>query len=210
MLLLHCGVAATFVAACGGGGGGDASVGPLAASSVPAVGGSPAAPTPPVASPGPAPSPSPAPAGNVATCGLPDFAASVLARVNQVRAAGAVCGGVSYAPAAALSWSGQLTQAATGHSQDMAANNYFSHTSLDGRSLADRINATGYLWTRLGENIAAGYPTVNAVMDGWVASAGHCANLMNPNFNQFGLACVPRAAGSDFSTYWTMDLATSR
>jgi len=115
-----------------------------------------------------------------------------------------------FAPAPALAWNSQLTQAADAHSQDMAAKNYFSHTSADGRTLADRINATGYAWSGIGENIAAGYSTVNIVMDGWMSSDGHCANIMSPNFTAVGLACVPGTTSSTYSTYWTMDLARPR
>src|SRR4051794_27489353 len=145
------------------------------------------------------------------TCNLPDFQASLLARINQLRASGANCGsdGV-FAAAAALTWNDKLTASADGHSKDMAAQNYFSHTSADGRTFVDRINATGYAWTSAGENIAAGYPTVNTVMDGWIASAGHCANLMNAGFAEVGVACVPGTAGDTYSTYWTMDLGRPR
>lgn len=145
------------------------------------------------------------------TCNLPDFQASLLARINQVRATGADCGsdGV-FGAALPLTWNDRLTTAADGHSRDMAAQNYFSHTSADGRTLADRVNATGYAWLSLGENIAAGYPSVNAVMDGWIASPGHCANLMNAGFAEVGVACVPGAAGDTYSTYWTMDLGRPR
>ena len=131
-------------------------------------------------------------------------------RINQYRAAGASCRTAGqFAPAQALAWNTLLTQAATGHSQDMAAHNYFSHTSQDGRTMADRINATGYLWNTIGENIAAGYSTVNAVVDGWMASDGHCANLMNPNFMEMGLACIASST-STYPTYWTMDAGRQR
>jgi uncharacterized protein YkwD len=163
------------------------------------------APTP---APSPAPAPAPAPAG--ATCGLPDFQASVLARINQYRAAGASCRTAGqFAPAQPLVWNSLLLQAASGHSQDMATKNYFSHTGLDGRTMVDRINATGYVWSTIGENIAAGYPTVNAVVDGWMASDGHCANLMNPNFKDVGVACVASST-STYRTYWTMDAGKQR
>ena len=149
-----------------------------------------------------------APPPAAATCNLPDFQASAMARINQWRAAGATCGtrGTS-APAAALTWNAKLTQAATGHSSDMQAQNYFSHTSADGRTLANRIDATGYQWSSIGENIAAGYATVNIVVDAWIASEGHCANLLNPGFTEVGLACVPGTAATTFNNYWTMDLA---
>jgi uncharacterized protein YkwD len=146
-----------------------------------------------------------------ATCGLPNFKAVALELVNQVRASGASCGSKgNFGPAPALAWNAQLVQAATAHSSDMAAQNYFSHTSLDGRNLMDRIDATGYAWSRLGENIAASYKDVATVVDAWVASPGHCANLMNPELKEFGLACVPRTAPGGYANYWTMDLATPR
>ena len=91
----------------------------------------------------------------------------------------------------------------------MATKNYFSHTSLDGRTFVDRINATGYAWSNIGENIAAGYSTVNAVVDGWMASDGHCANIMNPNFRDVGVACVASST-STYKTYWTMDAGKQR
>jgi uncharacterized protein YkwD len=134
----------------------------------------------------------------------------VLARVNALRAAGAQCGSAgSFGPAGALAWQGQLDQAATGHSQDMATQDYFSHTSLDGRTMTERVEAAGYAWRNLGENIAAGYASVDAVVDGWIASDGHCANLMNPAFTEFAVACVDGAA-TRYGRYWTMDLARPR
>ena len=170
----------------------------------------PRAPTPAAAPAASAPSATPA-TSTGSTCNLADFRASVLARINQVRAGGANCGadGV-FGAAAPLTWNDKLTAAAEGHSQDMAAKNYFSHTSADGRTLAERVTATGYAWSTLGENIAAGYPGVNAVMDAWIASPGHCANLMNAGFAEVGVVCVPGVAGDTFSTYWTMDLGRPR
>ncbi len=47
-------------------------------------------------------------------------------------------------------------------------------------------------------------------MDGWIASPGHCANLMNAGFAEIGVACVPGGAGATYSTYWTMDLGRPR
>jgi uncharacterized protein YkwD len=128
-----------------------------------------------------------------------------------LRAAGTTCGARgAFAPTGAVTWNGKLTQSSDGHSRDMQALNYFSHTSADGRTLSDRINATGYLWSTIGENIAAGYPSVDNVMDGWIASDGHCANLMNPGFTEMGLACVSGTTVNSYSTYWTMNLGRPR
>ena len=164
-------------------------------------------------SPTPA-APAPSTAGSAsltATCNLPDFQTSLLARVNQARAAGANCGSEgTFGPAGPVAWNDPLTQAATGHSQDMQAQNYFSHTSLDGRTLAQRVDATGYRWSALGENIAAGQPTVGEVVDAWMGSPGHCANIMKADFADMGVACVPGGPGNTYITYWTMDLGRPR
>jgi uncharacterized protein YkwD len=133
-----------------------------------------------------------------------------MARINQHRAAGASCGAQgTFGPAGALAWEARLTQAADGHSRDMATRNYFSHTSLDGRTLSDRVTATGYAWSTVGENIAAGQRSVDQVMNGWMASDGHCANIMNPRFTEVGVACV-NATGAQYPTYWTMNLGRPR
>ena len=92
----------------------------------------------------------------------------------------------------------------------MVANNYFSHTGSDGSSMTTRVNATGYAWSSLGENIAAGYSGIDAVLAGWMASDGHCANIMDSRFNQVGLVCVPGTSATTYNSYWTMDAATSR
>ncbi|HEX6703247.1 MAG TPA: CAP domain-containing protein [Albitalea sp.] len=158
----------------------------------------------------PAPAPAPMPSGST-DCGLADFQASLMARVNQVRAAGATCGSKGAFPATgALAWNNLLTQAAAGHSQDMAAKNYFSHTSQDGRTFTQRIDATGYAWMNAGENIAAGQRTVDSVMNGWMNSPDHCENIMSNAFTEIGVACVPGTASNTYATYWTMDLGKPR
>jgi uncharacterized protein YkwD len=194
---LHALTAAVFaLQACGGGGGDDNDAQPTGA---------------PAPAPTPAPSPAPAPApGPDSTCGLANFEADALRLVNQYRAAGASCGAQgNFAPAPALTRQSQLASAAYGHARDMADNNYFSHTSLDGRSLAERINASGYVWSSIGENIAGGQGSVQAVVAAWMGSDGHCANLMNPNFTQFGLACA-RNDASTYRIYWTQNLGRPR
>ncbi len=184
--------------ACGGGGGDDSNTNSSETSA--------AAPNAP-STPAPAPSAptAPAPAADT-TCGLANFEADALRLINQQRAAGATCGSRgSFAPAAALTLNARLASAAYGHSRDMADNNYFSHDGRDGRGMADRINATGYSWSTIGENIAAGYGSVQSTISGWMASEGHCANLMNPRFTEFGLACA-RNEASQYRIYWTQNL----
>jgi uncharacterized protein YkwD len=150
-------------------------------------------------------------AGNRATCNLADFRAQALARVNSYRAAGASCGAQgSFPPAPALAWNDALTQASLGHSDDMMALNFFSHTGSSGSSVGQRATAAGYVWSTVGENIAAGQTTVDIVMAGWLASPGHCANLMNARFRDIGLACVSGTASNSYRTYWTMTLGAAR
>jgi uncharacterized protein YkwD len=162
-------------------------------------------------------SPAPAPGAETtamqeqASCGISDFAAATLAAVNRQRAAGATCGSRgSFAAAAPLRWSSPLAVASAAHSTEMAALDYFSHTSADGRRMSDRVDATGYLWASLGENIAAGYAGIDSVVEGWMRSEGHCANIMNPTFDEMGLACAIGTAGSRYSPYWTQNLARKR
>jgi uncharacterized protein YkwD len=141
------------------------------------------------------------------TCNISNFAATALARINALRAAGADCHSEGvFAPAPALTWNALLTQAAEGHSQDMVANNLFSHTGSNGSTLGTRITGAGYSWRFIGENIAAGYSGIDAVMTGWMASDGHCANLMNASFKDVGLVCVPGTSADTYGNYWTMDL----
>ena len=142
---------------------------------------------------------------------MADFKAQALAQVNAFRAQARTCGTVSYPAVPPLVWNDKLTQAAYGHSADMAAKNYFSHTSQDGRTFDKRVTAAGYTWGFVAENIAAGPTTMTGVMQGWQASPGHCVNLMRPSneITEIGLSCV-KASGTKYGTYWTMELAKPR
>jgi uncharacterized protein YkwD len=149
--------------------------------------------------------------GTRATCGLPGFQAEALALVNAHRAAGASCGSSgSFAATTPLAWNTLLTQAALVHSDDMVANDFVSHTGSDGSNAGQRSTAAGYLWSTWGENIAAGQPTVAIVVAAWMASPGHCANLMQPAFRDIGLACVSGSASNVYRSYWTMALGAAR
>lgn len=146
----------------------------------------------------------------VATCDLPGFAADALTRVNDYRARGADCGARGVlGPAGVLAWSTQLEQAAVAHSTDMATNDFFDHTGSDGSTMVSRVNATGYGWTLLAENIAAGQSTVADVVAAWMDSPDHCENIMNPNLREIALACVRNDAAT-YRRYWTMDLGAPR
>jgi uncharacterized YkwD family protein len=107
----------------------------------------------------------------------------------------------------ALSSQSQLTSAARTHSDDMACNNFFSHTSPTTGSPFDRISAAGYSYSAAGENIAAGYGSPVAVVDGWMNSSGHRANILSTDFTQIGVGYA-YWADSDYGAYWTAVFAS--
>jgi uncharacterized protein YkwD len=97
-----------------------------------------------------------------------------------------------------------LVSVARAHSQDMAARGYFDHTSPDGMSPFDRMRQAGYWGGLMGENIAAGQPTPQAVMQAWMNSPGHRANILNCGYTAIGIGVFTRP-GSPFRIYWTQD-----
>lgn len=146
----------------------------------------------------------------LADCGLGDSAELVLRRINEIRARGASCGARGeFAPAAALAWNSKLYAAAAGHSTDMAVNNYFAHLSPAGQAVRDRVVDLGYAYQLVAENIAAGQPSLDKVLAAWLASEGHCANLMQPAVRDVALACASEQ-GAAYPTYWTLNVAASR
>jgi uncharacterized protein YkwD len=104
----------------------------------------------------------------------------------------------------ALTLNSALTKAAQAHSADMAAHQNMSHTGSDGSSPGDRITRAGYVWSSYGENVAYGYATAEQVMEGWMSSPGHRANILNCGFKEIG---VGLAQPND---YWTQDFGTAR
>ncbi|MBI4819003.1 MAG: CAP domain-containing protein [Deltaproteobacteria bacterium] len=121
-----------------------------------------------------------------------------------MRSTGADCGGTWYPAVGPVALDTALMSAAQGHSADMAAQNYFQHDSLDGRTAWDRIAAAGFQGDPVSENIAAGQPTADAAMDGWISSPGHCRNLMGARATHVGVGYAYNA-GSTYETYWTQD-----
>ena len=81
----------------------------------------------------------------------------------------------------------RLQLAAEGHSQDMAINDFFSHTAPDGTTPWDRIHEEGYYYSMAGENIAAGYPSPESVVQAWMSSDGHRGNILNCGFTDIGV-----------------------
>ena len=128
--------------------------------------------------------------------------ALMLRLINEQRTAGCKCGTTDMPPAPKLKWNDLLAKAAYHHSVDMYTHRKLDHTSSDGRSPNDRIKATGYNPATWGENIAFGYANEKSVIQGWMQSSGHCANIMNKNLTEVGV-------GRE-GNYWTMILALPR
>ncbi len=84
-------------------------------------------------------------------------------------------------------WDRHLALAAQRHAEDMAANGYFDHASQDGRSFVDRTEEAGYDAAPRGENIAQGYRSASAVVDGWMSSDGHRRNILAEGSNEMGV-----------------------
>jgi uncharacterized protein YkwD len=104
----------------------------------------------------------------------------------------------------ALRASRVLVRAATGHSQDMVAQRYFEHDSKDGQGVLDRVRAAGYVRSRtlfaVGENIgwgAGSFASPRALVQAWMASPPHRANILQPRFRELGVGLVLGAPAAD-------------
>ncbi len=119
------------------------------------------------------------------------------ALVNQYRSANGL---------QTVSLNGSLSSSATWMANDMAAKNYFSHTSSDGRSPAQRMAGAGYpaFASYTGEDLAAGFPGAAQVLSGWIASPAHNAVLLNPNYDAIGIG-VAYSVTSTYKWYWAAD-----
>ncbi|MCW5850008.1 MAG: hypothetical protein KIT87_07980 [Anaerolineae bacterium] len=130
---------------------------------------------------------------------LSPFEQEVLNLVNQKRQA------VGLTP---LTVDARLVQAARDHNARMIATGQFSHQVTGELPLCasgtnnDRFDAVGYAWTACAENIAAGQTTPQQVMDAWMNSAGHKANILNPGYRHIGIGY---ATGGPYGYYWTQD-----
>ena len=136
-------------------------------------------------------------------------AARVLELVNAARAQERNCGHQSFAPAPALKPSAVLASAAAAHARDMAEHAELTHAGSDGSKPADRITRAGYEWRASGENVASGQRNADAVVAAWLQSPGHCANIMEPNFTEMGVAFV-QVPGANPDIYWAQSFATPR
>ena len=148
----------------------------------------------------------------------------ILKTINKARSIARDChdgnGLVSAAPA--LTWNEDLYASAYEHSYDLAESDTFSHygsgtaTDITGSNnnkasyFNERIRANGYVGYRtIGENIAGGQTTIQKALTAWLESPAHCANIMNPNFKEIGVAVVINRS-SDYGIYWTENFGAKK
>jgi uncharacterized protein YkwD len=86
-----------------------------------------------------------------------------------------------------LSWEESVHEAAFAHSKDMEKNDYFSHYSLNGDGLKERLSEVDVFYRTAGENIAAQYPDAPSAMEGWLNSEGHREALFNEDYTHLGV-----------------------
>ncbi len=99
-----------------------------------------------------------------------------------------------------LVWNEEVAEVAGAHSLDMSDRDFFAHTNPDGVTPAQRLRNAGIDYRRMAENIAWGYPTGSAVLQGWLGSPGHRANIENCALLEHGVGLV--------GTHWTHKFVT--
>lgn len=144
--------------------------------------------------------PAPAAAGSIA--------ADVLRLVNAARSQVQHCGRSVMPAVPSLRLNQLLNDAALVHAQDMLRFNYFDHTGHDGSSPAERVAATGYRYRIVGENLAAGPETPLEAVRGWMASPGHCQNIMDNRFTELGVAFAADRSGQP-RIVWVQEFAAT-
>lgn len=120
--------------------------------------------------------------------GVTSYEKEVVRLVNEIRLENGL---------GALTYDWELSRVARYKSQDMKDKNYFSHTSPTYGSPYQMMKSFGITYRTAGENIAKGYATPQAVVNAWMNSAGHRANILNATYTRIGVGYV--ASGN----YWT-------
>jgi uncharacterized protein YkwD len=96
---------------------------------------------------------------------------------------------------ARLTWNRDVAEVAQAHSEDMVERDFFDHTNPDGKSPFDRLRDAGIAYSGAAENIAWGYPSAEAVLDGWLNSSGHRSNIENCSLTEHGVGL--------YQSHWT-------
>lgn len=102
----------------------------------------------------------------------------------------------------ALKRASDLDALARAHSADMINRHFFDHNNPDGQSPFDRMRAAGISYRAAAENIASGQRSAEAVMNAWMNSSGHRANILNATYTEIGIGAVKSSGGT---IYWTQE-----
>jgi uncharacterized protein YkwD len=130
------------------------------------------------------------PQASPASFTVPEAYTLMLSLINEARAKARNCGGSFLKATKPLTYNPFLAQSAQIHALDMSQNQFFGHIGSDGSDVSARVSATSYAWARVGENLAfgsLGHYQEKDIVQGWLASAGHCKNIMNPDFREIGM-----------------------
>ena len=138
-----------------------------------------------------------------------DVSRRVLGLVNEARSRSRRCGWKRFDAAPALSLSETLKRAAAAHARDMADRSRLDHAGGDGSTPAERATRAGYAWRVVGENIASGQATPEQVVEEWIGSPHHCANLMSADFTEMGVAFAANSKSAG-GIYWAQVFAAPR
>lgn len=133
-----------------------------------------------------------------------DFISRVVELTNEVRRQNGLSD---------LTINAQLQSAAQQHTQNMAYQDFFSHTGQDGTQPWDRGVNAGYDYRNYGENIAAGQRTPEEVVQAWVDSPGHLANILNPAFTEIGVGYEYLQSDPGnlvYNSYWAQEFGRPR
>lgn len=126
--------------------------------------------------------------------------AVILLKINEIRTEGCRCGRKKMKPTHALTWSKTLTHSAYLHASEMDRYDFFAHRSRKGLDIGERLDALGYKWQYVGENLAVGQKSFDQALEDWLESPSHCRMLMNPDMKEMGLSRVGK--------YWVHHFGT--
>lgn len=120
--------------------------------------------------------------------------------VNKVRSGGCTCGSKRKSAVNSVEWNNQLVQSSHKYAKELYTYKRFSHTGRYGSVIGERVDATGYYWQFVGENIAEGYYSFRESFTDWLKSPSHCELIMDGRMQDMAV--------SRYGKYWVMHMAT--
>ena len=124
----------------------------------------------------------------------------MLDQINMIRTKGCKCGNTYMKPTNTLEWNKLLLKSAYKYAKEMSKYDNFSHHSIHGLDIGERVDNIGYKWQDVGENLAKGQTSFRETLTDWVESPSHCKMLMNPKMKEMGMARVGK--------YWVHHFGT--